>query len=147
MSDREEQARASIETFNRGDWDGLRALVAPDLVYEETGTGRRVEGVDTVVDALVAWRAAFSDVIGEVTRVLVDGDTTVLEIVWRGTQDGPLETAAGVLPASGRSLECWATLWQRWEGDVIVHERHHLDVLTMMAQIGALPAQPAPAGR
>lgn len=29
---------------------------------------------------------------------------------------------------------------QRWDGDAIVHERHHLDVLSMMAQLGVLPA-------
>lgn len=59
----------------------MRALVAPGLVYVETGTGRRVERVDMVMDALAAWRAAFSDV-----------------------------TTSGVLAASGGRLECWAAL-------------------------------------
>lgn len=81
---------------------------------------------------------------GEVTRVLVDGDTSVLEIVWRGTHTGHLTTPGAELPPTGATIECWATMWQRWEGGRIIHERHHLDVLTMLAQLGALSA-PAPA--
>lgn len=137
---REQQARESVAVFDRSDWDGARALIAPDVVYEETGSGRVIEGVETVIAALQAWKEALPDVTGEVTRVLVDGDTTVLEIVWRGTHTGPLATPNGPLPASGGTIETWATMWQRWDGDRIVHERHHLDTLSMLAQMGALPA-------
>lgn len=137
---REQQARESIAVFDRSDWDGVRALVAPDVVYEETGSGRVIEGVETVIAALQAWKEALPDATGEVKRVLVDGDTTVLEIVWRGTHTGPLATPTGPLPASGGTIETWATMWQRWDGDRIVHESHHLDMLAMLAQMGALPA-------
>jgi ketosteroid isomerase-like protein len=38
----EAKARESIAAFDRADWDAIRALLAPDYVYEETGTGRRI---------------------------------------------------------------------------------------------------------
>lgn len=72
--------------------------------------------------------------------MLLGGDVTVLEVMWRGTHTGPLATATGPIPASGAAVNVWATLWQRWDGDRILHERHHLDVLSILAQIGALPA-------
>lgn len=31
-------------------------------------------------------------------------------------------------------------MWQDWKGDKIAHDRHHIDVLTMLTQLGALPA-------
>lgn len=146
--DRDELSRLateSIEAFNRADWDGLTALMAADLVYEETGTGRRVEGRDAVLAVLRAWREGVPDATGEVARMLVDEaeGTTALEILWRGAHSGPLATPGGVVPASGASFEMWATLWQRWSDGVLVHEHHHLDILSMMLQLGALPA---PAG-
>ena len=135
-----EHARQGIEAFNRGDWDDIRARWAPGLVYDETGTGRRIEGAHDVMAALQAWKTAQPDLTGEVVNVAVDGDTAVLEIVWRGTHTGPLATPSGELPASGRRVETRATMWQRYDGELVVHQRHYLDMLTMLTQLGVLPA-------
>lgn len=144
MRDREQRAIESITLFNSTDYDGIRAMLAPDFTYAETGTGLSVSGADDFIAALQAWKTVAPDATGEVVTVVAADDTTVLEIVWRGTQTGPLATPANVLPASGRTFEFRATLWQEWEGDKRARERHHIDVLTMLAQLGALPT-PAPA--
>jgi steroid delta-isomerase-like uncharacterized protein len=135
----EKYAKESIETFNRADWDGLRALLSSDTVYEEAGTGRRCVGPDELIEALIQWKTAFPDVAGEITRMVVDDDLTVLQLVWRGTHTGPLETPAGAIPASGSSMEIESTTWQDWADGRLTYERHHLDVLTLLRQIGALP--------
>jgi steroid delta-isomerase-like uncharacterized protein len=136
----EDRARASVDAFNHGDWEAVRADLGPGYVYEETGTGRRYEGADAVMAALQEWRSAFPDATGEIVRLAVSGETAVLEIVWRGTHSGPLDTGAGVLPASGKYGEFWAVMWQEWKDGKLVHERHHIDLLSMLANIGALPA-------
>lgn len=138
---REQRARESIAAFNRADWAAFPEYCHAGMVYEETGTGERIEGLAAFIEKAKEWRAALPDCTGEITRMLVDGDVAALEVVWRGTHSGPLATAAGPIPASGAAVEVWATTWQRWDGDKIVHERHHLDVLSILAQIGALPAQ------
>lgn len=145
MNDLTQLATDSIELFNKSDWEGIRALLGPTFRYEETGTGLVVENADDFIAALQVWKTAAPDSAGELTRIVVDGDTTVLEVLWRGTQTGPLPTATGVLPTSGRPFEFRASVWQDWEYGKIVQERHHLDVLTMMAQIGALLPTPASA--
>lgn len=132
-------ARRSVEAFDRGDWDDVRALAGAGYVYEEIGTGRRYEGIEATITALQEWKSAFPDASGEVMRVVTEGDTTVMEIVWRGTHSGPLQTPAGTVPPTGRQMEVWASMWHRWEDGRVVAERHHLDVLTMMGQLGLLP--------
>jgi steroid delta-isomerase-like uncharacterized protein len=136
----EQFARDSVDAFNRSDWDAIREMTCPGYVYEETGTGRRFDGVDDTLGALKEWKEAAPDATGEVVRVVTEGDTTVMEIVWRGTQTGPLNTGAGELPASGKAFEVQASMWQTWRGGKLADERHHLDVLTMLAQLGAIPA-------
>lgn len=143
MSDLRQRAVDSVELFNAADYDGMRALLGPGFRYSETGTGLSVDTADAFLDVLRAWRTSSPDAAGEVTASAVEGDTAVLEILWTGTQTGPLPTPAGILPPSGRRFAFRATLWQRWEGERIVEERHHLDTLTMLVQLGALPA---PAG-
>ena len=34
----------ALEAFNAAGWSRYRGLLAPEIVYEETGTGRRLEG-------------------------------------------------------------------------------------------------------
>jgi steroid delta-isomerase-like uncharacterized protein len=132
-------AREVVEAFNAADWDRFRAVLADGIVYEETGTGRRVEGIEDYVRLCEGWRQAFPDVTGEVQRAVAGGDTAAEEVVWTGNHMGPLETPSGTIPATGRRVEAAATLWVTVRGGKATAIRHHLDVLTLLQQVGALP--------
>lgn len=140
MSDKamEQLARESVDAFNRGDWQAIRHMAHPNYVYEEASTGQRTESIDDAISGFAWWKASAPDVTGEIHRVVVDGDTTVVEIKWRGTQTGPLGTGRSELPASGRSFDFWATMWQVWQDGKLAEQRHHNDLWTMLAQIGAI---------
>ena len=126
-----------IDAFNRADWDRMRASLAPDVHYTETGTGRQIDGVDPYIDLCAEWRAAFPDVTGTVTNSAEGERLAVLEIHWEGTHTGPLVTPAGILPPSGSSVAADASFWARYDGDRIREIHHHLDVLTLLQQVGA----------
>jgi steroid delta-isomerase-like uncharacterized protein len=128
-----------IDAFNEGDWDRLEQHLARDVLYAESGTGRRVEGVAAYLQLCRGWKDAFPDVNGTVTNAVAGDDTAVLEIRWDGTHTGPLETPAGPIPASGNRITVDASFWTRHDGDSIQEIHHHLDVLALLQQIGALP--------
>lgn len=131
-------ATEAIEAFNAADWDTLEDLCSPSVVYTETGTGRTLEGIDACAAAWREWREAMSDLTGTVVRTIEDGDTAVLEIVWRGTQDGPLATPDGSIPASGRTMEVRSTQWVTVRDGRSQRIDHHLDVMGLLGQLGAL---------
>jgi predicted ester cyclase len=70
---------------------------------------------------------------------VASGDTAVLEVTWKGTQTGPLTTAAGTIPASGKSQETPAAVFYVFEGAKIKASRHYFDAMTLLKQIGAEP--------
>jgi steroid delta-isomerase-like uncharacterized protein len=129
---------ALIDAFNRADWDGMRGALAPDIHYRETGTGRRVDGVDAYLELCQEWRNAFPDVVGTVANTATGDGLAVLEISWQGSHTGPLATPAGVLAPTGRRVAADASFWARYEGDRIQEVHHHLDVLALLQQVGAL---------
>lgn len=141
MAEHEATARALevIEAFNVADWPRLRGALSPDVVYEETGTGRRVEGADAYVALCKGWKEAFPDARGTVRRALADGDTGVLELTWEATQTGPLATPAGTIPPSGKHATVAASFWATGAGERCREIHHHLDVLALLQQIGAMP--------
>jgi steroid delta-isomerase-like uncharacterized protein len=132
-------ARESIECFNAGDFDRLRSLLADDSYEEEFSTQRRLDGVDTQVDAARGWKEAFPDGRGTVHAAYVDGNTVTLELTWEGTQSGPMRTPdGGELPASNRRGSVNACQVMEIEDGKIKVTHHYFDLMTILQQIGAM---------
>jgi steroid delta-isomerase-like uncharacterized protein len=132
-------ARAQIEAFNGGDWELMRGKFASDSSYEELGTERKIEGPEKIIELFKGWKVAFPDAAGTVTGAFASGDTAALEVTWKGTHTGPLTTAEGTIPASGKRQETPAAIFYTFEGDKIKESRHYFDSLTLLKQIGAQP--------
>jgi len=69
------------------------------------------------------------------------GDTVVLEVTWKGTQNGPLETPGGIIPPSGKQWTVQAAQVIKIQNGKIKEFRQYFDLLTLLQQIGAAPAQ------
>ena len=133
-------AAAWIDAFNRADWDTLRGFAAPDVVYTETGTGRRVEGIDAYLELCQGWKAAFPDVEGTIATAIASGDTVAQELRWKGTHTGALQTPDGVIEPTGNRITTEAAAWIRYSGERVQEVHHYLDVLGLLQQIeGAGP--------
>ena len=135
----ERLARDSIETFNNSDWERWRKLHAPNMSYEEIATSRKMTGHDEILTAYKGWRKAFPDMQGTVKNVVVGANQVVLEVEWKGTHRGTLETPMGVIPPSGRSSVNKATLFMKVERDRIILNRHYFDFYGLLRDVGALP--------
>jgi steroid delta-isomerase-like uncharacterized protein len=133
-------AERFITAFSNSDWTQFRASLAPNVVYEETGTGRRTESADAYVQLVQGWKQSLPDAKGTIRNVVTQGNTVVQEVLWEGTHTGEMVTPGGVLPASGKRVTVLASVWFTFQGDLIQEVRHHIDIMTMMAQIGAIPA-------
>jgi steroid delta-isomerase-like uncharacterized protein len=133
-------AEATITAFNTSNWAQFRAALASDVSYQETGTGRRAASADAYLQSVQAWKQAFPDAIGTIRNVVANGTTVVQELEWTGTQTGDMATPGGILPASGKQISVLASLWLTFQGDTIQEVHHHMDVMTMLMQLGAIPA-------
>ena len=73
------------------------------------------------------------------TSAVSNGNQVALEVTWKGTHSGPLDTAEGTIPASGKRQETPAAIFFTFEGNKIKESRHYFDSLTLLKQIGAQP--------
>ena len=129
-------AREQLDAFNSGDWERMRARLASDSRYDELGTERKVDGPEKIIEVYKGWKQAFPDAAGTVTSAFASGDTAVLEVTWNGTHTGPLTTAQGTIPASGKSQKVPAAIFYTFDGDTIKESRHYFDTMTLLKQIG-----------
>jgi steroid delta-isomerase-like uncharacterized protein len=131
-------ANEFIDAFNNSDWERFSAQCSPDMIYEEKGTNRNAKGRDGVLEVGKGWKAAMSDLRGMVFNSAGCGNTAVLEIRWTGTHDGPIETASGTLPATGRNIEIDDAQVYTIEDGKITSMRNYGDFLTMLTQLGVI---------
>ena len=142
MANALEIAKASILAFNEKNWDEMRSRLAADAIYDEKATHRRIQGSDQIIQALQGWADAFPDAKGTFVREFAAENTAVLELVWKGTHTGPLQTPSGIIPASNRLVEMPACELIRVESGRISYDTHYFDLLTLLTQIGAAGASP-----
>jgi steroid delta-isomerase-like uncharacterized protein len=121
-----------VDLFNAGRYEDAEADFAINGFTEEVGTGRRATPKEATANAR-AWKEAFPDAHGTITNKIVDGNKGAAEIVWRGTNRGPLMGN----PPTGRSVEVRAAVVLQTEGGKITRSTHYIDVAGMMAQLGA----------
>lgn len=133
-------AKAPIIAYNQKDWETVRAAVSPGFVYDEVGTGRRVAGIEQVLEMWKGWAAAIPDSRATFHRTFVSGNTVVVEVTWTGRHTGPLQTAGGTMAPTGRPIELRACQVTEVEGSKATVMRHYFDMTTLLQQLGASAA-------
>ena len=124
-----------VDLFNRGRYEEAETDFTANAYSEEVGTGRRLSVKEATANAR-AWKEAFPDARGTITNKIVEGNKGVAEIVWRGTNRGPLMGT----PATNKSVEIRAVVVIETDGGKIKRSTHYIDVAGMMAQLGKAPA-------
>ncbi len=128
--------RHIYELISSGDIDGFGDLLADDFVeHEETpGLEPTKEGVKQFFHM---YRAAFPDLRMEAEDILVSGDKVVARARATGTQQGEFFG----MPATGKRVDVPLIDIIRFGEDGLAREHWGVfDALTMMQQLGAIPA-------
>ena len=132
-----ETAKTATIAYNDKNWDKVKAVFAEKAVYDEKGTGRRIQGIGQIIEAWQGWGKAIPDSKATFVAEYASGDTAVLEVVWKGVHTGPLQTPTGIIPASNKRIELPACQVIRVEGGKVASFTHYFDMVTLLTQIGA----------
>jgi steroid delta-isomerase-like uncharacterized protein len=138
MADVSELLDRFVQLFNASQFEEGARDFAPDGYSEEIGTGRRLTPQEGSANAR-AWRQAFPDAKGTITRKIIDGKNGAAEIVWRGTNSGSLMGQ----PPTGKSVNVRAVVVIETNGGAITRASHYIDVAGMIAQLGIAPGAAA----
>ena len=133
-------AKAQITAYNQKDWNAVATTLAAACVYDEVATHRRIQGIKDIETAWKGWATALPDSNASFDSVSVSGNTVTLEITWRGTHNGPLQTPGGPLPPSGKKIEIRACQIVEVADGKVTAIRHYFDMATMLQQLGAFSA-------
>jgi steroid delta-isomerase-like uncharacterized protein len=130
--------RGSYDRISAGDVDGFGQLVAADFVEHQGGPGLPPTKEGTLEFFRMLLRA-FPDMRMEVEDLIASADKTVARVQVVATHEGEF---MGV-PATGSRVEMELIDIMRFDGAGRIREHWGVaDMLTLLQQIGAVPAGP-----
>jgi predicted ester cyclase len=137
MADVKDSAARFVKAFNAHDEHVMRVLNDPNGTFEAPG-GIHLQGREASSYAMT-WLKACPDGKLSVRNELIRDPWVVEEVTFEGTHEGPLDSPAGAIPATGRKLAIKAVLITRYENDLAIEARVYFDQMDVLTQLGALP--------
>lgn len=133
--------RAKYAATNAKDPEKMLSCYSPDVAKEVPGG--ILHGPDQIVAFVSAFWEAFPDIRLTVISEVEDGPVVAIRVRMTGTHTGTFRTPGGDLPATGRRVDLMFSDDFRVEGGLIVSSHLYLDRLTLLEQLGAVPAPAA----
>jgi steroid delta-isomerase-like uncharacterized protein len=120
-----------------GEVDATGDYFHSDMVEEVPFPGQG-PGLDGLKETLIRIRRAFPDSQWKVEEQIAEDDKVLTRFLWSGTHQGEF---LGI-PATNRAIRVWGMVIDRFEDRKVKSTRILLDTLSMMQQLGVLPAAP-----
>jgi steroid delta-isomerase-like uncharacterized protein len=128
--------RLMEEVFNQGDTSLVDELFAPDFVEHEELPPGIPHGIEAVKTLPTVFRNAFPDFQITIDDVIAEGEKVVARSTWSGTHRGEFMG----IPPSGKSVSFGVYDTIRIAGGKIVEHWGQMDELSLMQQLGVIPA-------
>jgi predicted ester cyclase len=128
--------RSAYERISAGDISGFGDLVADDFVEHE-----EIPGLTATKDGMLEYfgllLSAFPDMRMDVEDLMADGDKTVARVRATATHDGEF---MGIPPTGERVTMQLIDIMRFDEGGLVCEHWGVADMLSLMQQLGAVPA-------
>ena len=127
-------SRIYDEAISSGNYDVIDELVAPN--YVSHGLPMSIKGPQEFRQTIETFRSAFPDLYMLVEEQIAEGDQVSNQGYITGTHRGEF---LGV-PASGQQIKVNVISIWRFENSKVVENWVQIDFMSLMQQIGAIPA-------
>lgn len=137
MSTEENKAlsRQWREEFDKKNWAALDEFVAPNVVMHFAGNPEPINR-EELEQMLKMFYTAFPDLHHTFDDQIAEGDKVMLRLTFRGTHQGEFQG----IPPTGKEIAITAIVVDRIEGGKIVEHWSNMDNLSLMQQLGVIPA-------
>ena len=132
-------ARRIYQLFSDNKLDDALELVAEDVEAVLVPFGQTFHGRDGFTGFMQGFKGAFPDIRISVTNQVATEEQVVSEFTARGTHTGPLQTPAGAVPPTGRTVDFIVCEVMRVKNGRITSLHNYQDAASIMRQLGLIP--------
>src|ERR1051325_7409994 len=137
MTDNKALTDSFWNLFESNRLDELDPMIDPDCHFKRPGA--ELNGRAAVKQLLTAYRVAFPDLKHHVKSHVSAGDTIAIELEVTGTHTGPMQTAQGTIPATGKRVTWESCDYVRTKNGRIASWHVYHDPAPFFAALGVTP--------
>lgn len=138
----EDIIRQEIDALNRHDVDGILALYAEDAVVIEPASPEPIQGTDALRADADNFLRAFPDLRVEHIATVWQGNDAASEMVFSGTQKGPMDGPGGPIAPTNRRVEFRGLAFYHLdEAGRVREQRRYYNPMEFARQLGISRAQ------
>ena len=134
----EQLTRELHDTFSNNQFDKTLELVSDNVKVNAYAFGMTFNNKEGFSAFMQSFKSAFPDIKIKHTNIVSNGNKVAVEFTARGTHNGPLQTPAGPIPPTGKTVDFTVAEFYVWENGKVVSMNNYQDAGSIMRQIGAM---------
>ncbi len=139
MENQNEQLTCQLhDTFSNDQFDKTMELVSENVQVKAYAFGMTFNNKDGFAGFMQSFKTAFPDIKIKHTNIVSYGKNVAVEFTAQGTHNGPLQTPAGAIPATGKPVTFTVSEFMVWENGKLMSLHNYQDAGSIMRQIGAM---------
>ncbi|HYD20457.1 MAG TPA: ester cyclase [Flavipsychrobacter sp.] len=123
------------DAFSKNEFEKVLELCTDDVTVQAYAFGLSFYGKDGFMGFMQGFKSAFPDMAIMHKNMLVDGNRVAVEFTGNGTHTGTLQTPAGVIAPTGKTLVVTACEFMEWENGKLKRLHNYQDAGSLMLQI------------
>lgn len=133
-----ENVIALHNAFSKNQFDKVLELCSDSVEVHAHAFGLAFHGKEGFMNFMQGFKSAFPDVSIHHKKFVVDGNHVAVEFIGKGTHTGALQTPAGTIPPTGKTIELTVAEFMVWENGKLKTLHNYQDSGSLMRQIGVM---------
>ena len=129
-----------MAAWDMHDAGAFAAIFADGAAVNDVAAPEPITGSDAITAYAQAWFTAFPDMTVKQTNRVVTEDAVAAEVVFTGTNTGPMMMAGKEIPPTGKTVQGKGTYFARVRNGEVVEFNSYPDIAGLMMQLGFMPA-------
>ena len=125
-----------LASWNSHDTEALLDGVADDIVWQDVGLPEPLHGKEAVNEYFQGWMTAFPDFQANPVNRVVGDDSVAVEVVFTGTNTGPMNMGDQTIPATGKAITSKGVYFATVRDGKLSEMHTYPDLMGMMMQLG-----------
>lgn len=125
-----------LASWNSHDTEALLDGVDDDIVWQDVGLPEPLHGKEAVNAYFQGWMTAFPDFQANPVNRVVGDDSVAVEVVFTGTNTGPMNMGDQTIPATGKPITSKGVYFATVRDGKLSEMHTYPDLMGMMMQLG-----------
>jgi steroid delta-isomerase-like uncharacterized protein len=129
---------AMLSAWSNHDLDAFLGNCNDDIVWNDPAQPEPLKGKKAAAEFFQTWMTAFPDFEATMVNRVVGDDSVAVEVVFGGTNTGPMDMGGNEIPATGKAVKTMGSYFAKVSDGKLTELSTYPDLAGMMMQLGLM---------